>query len=637
MGIFSITGIEARDQAANWATTLADKIKSHDTEASVAITEAVRQFRTANFQIAVLGKAKRGKSTLINALLGRRDDLVAPIDKLPASSTITRLHWGPEESATVSFRGGRTERIGYSQIRDFVTEESNPENRREVELVDVTGPFVGIDHDLTLVDTPGAGSIHEYHDALLHAFIPQADAVIFLVSARMPIDQDELELLTKVKAADIRKVFFVMNRIDEMSDSDIADAVHHNQSLLSQAGIAVKTVYKISAKRAYQGDFAGSNLEMLCTDLRQFLTENKASVLRERFISRVIALASPALGTMDVEASAFRRSTDDLSSELKTLMDKKRGIETERTLAEREFNLGWTNAVDQFAHGLQFAKATTLSEVANYIGGASLTEVSKVARDLPGTINRILEERLESNTHTFESAARDATSKLQATYPALIIGETGSITVKTKTGSEVIAGSVGGIATAATGVGLAAAGSAVAGGIAAANAAAIATTASVAAPSLVSGLLTMAGLPWLAPLATGTATVAAPTALTMTPLWVALAGPVGWTLAGVGILAIPFSWRVSKIRQRDKLEDAAKEQINSLFSRLKSERIQALRNAAKTIVEEFQIRLDRELSKIEVSLINARDHRPDANAITQIDGSARELRSILAKPPGGDA
>jgi GTPase SAR1 family protein len=61
-------------------------------------------------QLAVLGKAKRGKSTLINALLGRKDDTLAPIDKLPASSAITRFRYGNEKAA-VAFRDGRN-RIG---------------------------------------------------------------------------------------------------------------------------------------------------------------------------------------------------------------------------------------------------------------------------------------------------------------------------------------------------------------------------------------------------------------------------------------------------------------------------------------------------------------------------------------------
>ena len=51
----------------------------------------------------------------------------------------------------------------------------------------------------------------------------------------MPLDQDELDLLANVKAADISKVFFAMNKVDELEERDIEDAIRHNQALLGQA------------------------------------------------------------------------------------------------------------------------------------------------------------------------------------------------------------------------------------------------------------------------------------------------------------------------------------------------------------------------------------------------------------------
>ena len=57
--------------------------------ASIAVEEAIRAFETDFFSLAILGKAKRGKSTLINALLGRDDDKLAPLDK-PSSPKARR-------------------------------------------------------------------------------------------------------------------------------------------------------------------------------------------------------------------------------------------------------------------------------------------------------------------------------------------------------------------------------------------------------------------------------------------------------------------------------------------------------------------------------------------------------------------
>src|SRR5437867_872781 len=103
-----ITGIQSRRSLIQWAERLQELLRSRaDAYAVEGIAQAITQLQSERFMLAVLGKAKRGKSTLINALLGRRDDLVAPIDKLPASSAISRFAWAEREGATVLFRDGR--------------------------------------------------------------------------------------------------------------------------------------------------------------------------------------------------------------------------------------------------------------------------------------------------------------------------------------------------------------------------------------------------------------------------------------------------------------------------------------------------------------------------------------------------
>ncbi|MDR3182027.1 MAG: dynamin family protein [Planctomycetaceae bacterium] len=114
------------------------------------INEAKNALAANTFTLAVLGKAKRGKSTLINAMLGRQDDTLAPIDKLPTSSAITRFRHGKSESATVFFQNGKSEAIPCSRIKDFVTEELNPSNKKEVALLEVTGQFSNLPSQVEL-------------------------------------------------------------------------------------------------------------------------------------------------------------------------------------------------------------------------------------------------------------------------------------------------------------------------------------------------------------------------------------------------------------------------------------------------------------------------------------------------------
>jgi hypothetical protein len=141
------------------------------------------------------------------------------------------------------------------------------------------------------------------------------------------------------------------------------------------------------------------------------------------------------------------------------------------------------------------------------------------------------------------------------------------------------------------------------------------------------------GFEALAPLATGTATVAAPAAVTATPLWVALAGPVGWTLAGVGALAVPFSWHLSRVKLRDRLEAESVEQIDRVFLHIRKDRVPALRKMGRSIVEEFRIRLDRQIAGLEEAIARASFRPAPGPSDARLELQVGRIREIIRRIP----
>lgn len=633
----SLTKSGRHAERIRWAHKVCDVIRRRGDMAGVqTIEQAIQQYRESRFHLTVLGKAKRGKSTLLNAILGRHDDLVAPVDKLPASSAISRVRWAEQESAIVYYRDSRHETIPFSRIREFVTEELNPENRKGVEVVEVTGPFPNLDYDLELVDTPGAGSIHEYHDELLQAFIPQADAVIFLVTARMPLDRDEIDLLRKVKAADIGKIFFAVNRVDESTEIDIGAAINHNRKLLAEAGISVPEIHRISAKQAFQGRMAGSGVDRLLADIEEFLSANKGRVVDVRFRTRVLQAAQPVATGLAVEVSSCSKTIEELTSELHSLTVKKRSIEQERTISEREFQLAWEAALSGFESALKDAEIDVTNATVDRINEAALKDVSQFAKGLPSQITSSVAVALEAPSSQLEQRLRSAAEGLQTRYPTIEMQVSTVKGLRVDDNTDFLVRSLGGSAIAVTGGGLALAGSAAAASIAAANAAALAATTTVSAPSILASLLALVpeigGVPvagFLSSLATGTATVSAPAAITATPLWVAIAGPVGWTVAGVGLLAIPLAWRSSKLKAKDQMDRAARDLISHIFRHLRTNRLSALREMSAAIVGEFQTRLDRQIVEIEASLERLRDRRPSNEERQHLESLFEQLRYLL--------
>jgi hypothetical protein len=151
--------------------------------------------------VCVVGEFKQGKSALINALLG---EPVCPVDDDLATIAVTVVRYGESPSATVRRRGPDgpvTEPIPPAEIADWVTERSNPDNRRNVELVELAIPNPYLREGITLIDTPGVGGLNAAHAAATLAFLPLADALVFVTDASAELSGPELEFLGRAREA----------------------------------------------------------------------------------------------------------------------------------------------------------------------------------------------------------------------------------------------------------------------------------------------------------------------------------------------------------------------------------------------------------------------------------------------------
>ena len=135
-----------------------------------ALAERVAEGR---FYVACVGQFKRGKSTLLNALVGHR---VLPEGVVPVTSALTVLRYGIELGARVTLRGQAWTPIPLVNVRAFVSEEQNPENCRGVEAVEVSVPSGLLQGGMSLVDTPGIGSSLAGNSAETWSFVPHIDA-----------------------------------------------------------------------------------------------------------------------------------------------------------------------------------------------------------------------------------------------------------------------------------------------------------------------------------------------------------------------------------------------------------------------------------------------------------------------------
>ncbi|ODA29178.1 dynamin family protein [Planctopirus hydrillae] len=622
-----MTGEQQSSALLNWAQDVEKTVRARSSVAADEVVAARLGAAENRFVITVLGKAKRGKSTLINALLGRRDDDLAPVDRLPASNVISRFRYGDELSCRIHFRSADLNSaegtpVRPAQVRDYVTEEGNPGNRKQVELLDVAGPFDGFNQDLVLVDTPGSGSIHEYHDALLQAFIPQSDAVIFLVTSRMPLDQDELDLLRRVRDADIRKILFVINKIDETTPEELAQAEAHNAAHLARLDLKqpVGSLIPISAKQAFLGNLQTSGMTVLAERIRTLITQEKSHVLRERLIGRVRQAVDPLLAGLVAETVMLSSDPEERARQRASLESSLQRLELERPVTEQQFRSRWVNAVDQFAADVNEIRGQAQMRVLEFIDGHTLASITGLSRKLPGQIQNILDELLKAPVAELERTLKQSAEALQSDYPRVRLKPGGVVLTRSNQMAIQALGWGGAAAMGATATGI----------ITAAQAATAAAVTYVATPSLAGVALTHL----IGTHAGFLTTTAVPAAI---PFWVAAAGPIGWTLAGVGALAVPFAWTISRSRHKEHLRKEAITQVQALCSAIVEERAPLLRRSADTIVAEFQQRSLNEVLELRQAIGAAETSTVTPAHLEQTSQLVEELQRLLENVPGDAA
>lgn len=627
---------KSKQDVLQWAKSVREIVdRNGDTSGVQVIDGAIDRFNQGKINITIMGKAKRGKSTLINALLMRKDDQIAPVDKLPASSVITRFVSSDEEYALVHYRDGRQARISYPEIKSYVTEEFNSENKKEVAFVEVFGKFTSFDKGVMLIDTPGAGSIHEHHDQILQDVIPTSDVVVFLVTAQMPIDQDEFDLLKSVGEGDVKKLFFVMNKVDVTRPDEIDAAIAHNRKVLEMTPFAGADMhYNISAKKAFEGNWAESNLSPLIADLDAFIEKEKGRILIDSLCNTVKAATKLTIEKMILEISCGERSVSDLENILKTLQQTKDNYIGKRELVGKEFKRSWDKAITTFEQELPSSEQAILSKYSKQLDEASALGLNRFQKQLAELIQKLFESELKSSTTRMENEMREACEELNLSFPKVNLGTFvgGSINVNHSPGSSVL-GTLAGGASVGLGATLATAAAGAATMTTVATGAAVTTVATGGLAGVLSSALAFLGETSLATFVAGTGTALAPTVTTVaTPvLWATILGPIGWTLAGVGALTIPISWACSKSKQRDKMKAAGEEHIRKMIKHFKDSRLPDMRKISKGMLDDLTLQQERELLEIEKKIKEIISNKPTESRIQSLKLDCQGLEVLLTQ------
>jgi GTP-binding protein EngB required for normal cell division len=294
--------------------------------------ELAARVSEGRFYVACVGQFKRGKSTLLNALVGYA---VVPTGFVPVTAVPTVIRFGDELRARVRIRDGSWRDAAMSDLKEYVTEELNPENKKALDGAEVFVPSPLLSSGMCFVDTPGLGSVFTGNTATTQAFIPHIDAALVVVGADPPIAGEELTLVESI-GTQVQDLILVINKADRTSDPERAAAVKFTREILEKRlHRPMGKVFEVSAVERIEKRGPLRDWEKLLASLHCLVDDSGRNLVRAACDRGLQRLSEQLLVIIGEDRDALQRPIEE--SERRIEFMKETINEAERSMRELNF------------------------------------------------------------------------------------------------------------------------------------------------------------------------------------------------------------------------------------------------------------------------------------------------------------
>lgn len=348
--------MEIREEKARLRGLLADLTSKEYVQKHTKLCSAMRELyediESDFYTIVVVGEFKRGKSTLVNALLGTK---LLPMDVLPETATINAISYQEEPQLTVLLRDGTAKQgeVSYDFLKQYSARQENAETD-SVRYIKIGYPCELLNNRIVLVDTPGVSDLSAQRAEITYQFLPKANAVLFVLDANSPLKKTEKEFIDdRLLPLGIHNILFLLNKYDTVDEDEDPDFLVNVQRRLlkafqmdeKEAALKDISLLPLSAKQALQAIekkndtlLAASGLPTVRKKLEEMLfsglvEKDKLDRYKKRF-SRLLASLS-----REIESDKALKSAN--AAELEKAAETLQALLYEQT-ANRE-------AMDQYA------------------------------------------------------------------------------------------------------------------------------------------------------------------------------------------------------------------------------------------------------------------------------------------------
>lgn len=226
-----------------------EKIDLEITKKALPGLDSIIEHINAPLMIMVMGEFSTGKSTFINAMVGKE---VAAVNATPTTAVITKLCFGLEDKIRVHLIDGTEEEYKVDSFKELTAKTGitgEDTTHESIEYVERQMPL-DILRYVTIIDSPGLNDINEQHTDTTKKFVHNSDTVFWMFSALQTGSKTEITAMESLSPR--LKPIAIVNKMDEI-DEEEDDPEEFLDNIRIQLKDKVQAVVGISAKYALEG------------------------------------------------------------------------------------------------------------------------------------------------------------------------------------------------------------------------------------------------------------------------------------------------------------------------------------------------------------------------------------------------
>lgn len=360
--------------------------------------------------ILICGEFKRGKSTFVNALIGRK---VCPTDTDICTSTVTCIKYGEKVKAKRlygDFSNLKTQEIDFDDIERYTV--GSAEDIDNTVCIEIELPLPELQKGMTIIDTPGVGGLDPRHAALTNFFLPRADITLFMTDVNEPLTTTELDYFKNKVLQYARYNAIIVNKADLKDEKQVEEIRQDTlNKVASYTQVETKELHVLSVssadcirEEADMGNFPALR-ELIDQLVKNFKMESLAD-LRDTFSEQLGFVITPLQVQLNqIESPSVDQikelsiKKENIDTQLKDLSDPQSSFRlsiNKKMSSERESIIMWLNnecimlANDGFNALLHDDRATS-SNGGKWLGEQIKQKIDELGSEITLQLNKAFE------------------------------------------------------------------------------------------------------------------------------------------------------------------------------------------------------------------------------------------------------